>query len=329
MTEIFDLAIIGGGPAGMSAATYAASEGLRTILIEKSRLGGQAAASSRIENFFGHPDITGPELAARGRQQVEKFGATIREGVEVVGIEQTAAYKVLTLSDGSQVTAYCVLVCAGVTYNQLDVPGVAEGTGKQVFYGAVADVSRFKYSTVAVIGGGNSAGQAALNLSQHGAQVEILVRRPLEDTMSQYLVDRIHEDQNISVFVGAQLLYIKEADEGAVLARVEMGGGFEWGQYYLGIFIFIGAKPRTAWIEGICSCDSGGFILTGPDAPAWKSGGRKPHQFETCTPGVFAAGDVRAGSIKRIATAAGEGAQCVSYVHQYLSGLDRERQGVR
>lgn len=318
---MYDLAIIGGGPAGMSAATYAASEGLSTVLIEKRTLGGQAATSSRIENFFGHPDITGPELAARGREQVLKFGVTVHEGVEVVMLRKVHDYKVLVLSDGREVSAHTVLVCAGVDYNELNVPGLAEEVGKTVFYGAVPDAVSYEGANVLVVGGGNSAGQAALNLANEGAEVVILARRGLHETMSHYLVERLVNHENVSIERGEIIESRSTVGGKALYVRLyNKDSGWAYTALFAGVFIYIGAKPRTAWIEDVCSVDSGGYILTGPDAPAWKTrDDRTPYQFETCTPGVFAVGDVRAGSVKRIATAAGEGAQCVSYVHQYLA----------
>lgn len=312
---IFDLAIVGGGPAGMSAATYAASEGLHTVIIEKRTLGGQAAASSRIENFFGHPSISGAELAARGREQVGKFGAMVIEGREVKAITQERNYKLLHLDDFTTVAAYCVLLSCGVEYRQVEaLAGVPN-----VYYGTGPDAAQFHGQEVAVVGGGNSAGQAALNLSEHGVRVTIIVRRDLRETMSDYLVQRIERNGYIEVWTQAEIVGASGGDFHVKMRDRIDGETIFFPVPFAAVLVFIGAKPRAEWAADVCTLDSSGYVLTGNDAPA--SAERKLEALETCAPGIFCAGDVRAGSVKRVATAAGEGAQVVSYVHKYLEGL--------
>lgn len=313
---MFDLAIIGGGPAGMSAATYAASEGLSVALIEKNRLGGQAATSSRIENFFGFPSVSGAELAARAAEQVEKFGAQVIHG-EVKAMTVDGMVKTLHLADFTTVSAYTVLLASGVDYRELE--SAKQFNDVPVYYGTGPAVP----GTVGVVGGGNSAGQAALNMADSGAYVYIIVRRDLGFTMSQYLIDRIYSHERIYVWVGAEISGASYAEGVGELVQLEaVTKDATWHLKLDALYIFVGAAPRAEWALDYCSLDDSGYVLTGPDAPAWKERrDRAPFSLETCTPGVFCAGDVRSGSTKRIATAVGEGALCVGYVHKFLEGV--------
>ncbi|MFB7667650.1 FAD-dependent oxidoreductase [Kitasatospora sp. NPDC056138] len=325
--RFYDLAIIGGGPAGLGAAVYGASEGLRTVLVERSATGGQAGQSSRIENYLGFPDgVSGAQLTDRARRQAAKFGAEVLTAREVTGLEINGAARVVRFSDGSAVAAHSVILATGVSYQQLEAPGVADLTGCGVFYGsALTEAAACQGHDVYVVGGANSAGQAAMYLARGAKSVAILVRGPsLSSSMSYYLVQQVTSTPTISVRTNT----VVEAAHGThqleqLTLRDTATGGTElvdaqW------MFVFIGAAPRTDWLEGTVLRDPRGFILAGPDLtadgrpPAGWELDRPPYHLETNVPGVFVAGDARAESAKRVASAVGEGAMAVMLVHRYL-----------
>ncbi|MFI9275491.1 FAD-dependent oxidoreductase [Kitasatospora sp. NPDC052896] len=325
--RFYDLAIIGGGPAGLGAAVYGASEGLRTVLVERSATGGQAGQSSRIENYLGFPDgVSGAQLTDRARRQAAKFGAEVLTAREVTGLEINGASRVVRFSDGATVAAHSVILATGVSYRQLEAPGVAELTGCGVFYGsALTEAAACQGHDVYIVGGANSAGQAALYLARGAKSVTILVRGPsLSASMSYYLVQQVKATPTISVRTNT----VVEAAHGTrqleqLTLRDTVTGETElvdaqW------MFVFIGAAPLTDWLEGTVLRDRRGFILTGPDLtadgrppPDWELD-RPPYHLETNVPGVFVAGDARAESAKRVASAVGEGAMAVMLVHRYL-----------
>lgn len=326
-TDFYDLVVIGGGPAGLGAAVYGASEGLRTVLVERSATGGQAGQSSRIENYLGFPDgVSGAQLTDRARRQAMKFGAELLTAREVTGLEVHGASRVVRFSDGSAVAAHSVILATGVSYRQLDAPQVAELTGCGVFYGsALTEAAACQGQDVYIVGGANSAGQAAVYLARSAKSVTVLVRGPsLSASMSHYLVQQVDETSTISVRTNTvvdaahgsghlEQITVRETATGRT-ERVDA----QW------MFVFIGAAPLTDWLEGTVLRDSRGFLLTGPDLtadgrpPAGWELDRPPYHLETNVPGVFVAGDARAESAKRVASAVGEGAMAVMLVHRYL-----------
>lgn len=325
--DFYDLVVIGGGPAGLGAAVYGASEGLRTVLVERSATGGQAGQSSRIENYLGFPDgVSGAQLTDRARRQAAKFGAEILTAREVTGLEVSGAARVVRFSDGSAVAAHSVILATGVSYRQLDAPGADDLTGCGVYYGsALTEAPSCQGHDVYIVGGANSAGQAAMYLSRGAKSVTLLVRGPdLSASMSHYLIQQIGEAPNISVRTHT----VVEAAHGSgrleqlTLRDVESGRSelvdAQW------MFVFIGAAPLTDWLDGTVLRDERGFILAGPDLavegrpPAGWELDRPPYHLETNVPGVFVAGDARAESAKRVASAVGEGAMAVMLVHRYL-----------
>ncbi|MEC3998276.1 FAD-dependent oxidoreductase [Actinacidiphila sp. DG2A-62] len=328
--EFYDLVVVGGGPAGLGAAVYGASEGLRTVLVERTATGGQAGQSARIENYLGFPDgVSGAQLTDRARRQASRFGAEILTACEVTGLEVSGPARTVRLSDGSAIAAQSVLLTTGVAYRMLDVPGVAELTGRGVYYGsALTEAAGCEDQDVYIVGGANSAGQAAVYLSRRAKSVTLLVRGPsLEASMSHYLIQQIAAIPSIRVRTGTEVSAVHGSDhlEGLVL-RDRDGGGTELVDAQR-MFVFIGAAPRTDWLDGTVRRDRHGFVLTGPDlddgdgAPAGWEPDRPPYHLETSVPGVFAAGDVRSESAKRVASAVGEGAMAVMLVHRYLEGL--------
>ncbi|WP_030264012.1 FAD-dependent oxidoreductase [Streptomyces sp. NRRL B-24484] len=325
--DFYDLIIIGGGPAGLGAAVYGASEGLRTVLVERSATGGQAGQSSRIENYLGFPDgVSGAQLTDRARRQAAKFGAEILTAREVTGLEVGGAARVVRFADGSAIAAHTVILATGVSYRQLDAPGAAELTGCGVFYGsALTEAAACQGQDVYIVGGANSAGQAALYLARSAKSVTLVVRRPsLTATMSHYLVQQVEEAPEISVRANTvvEAAHGEHQLERLTLRDTESGRSelvdAQW------VFVFIGAAPRTDWLEGTVRRDARGFILTGPDLapegqlPAGWELERPPYHLETNVPGVFVAGDARAESAKRVASAVGEGAMAVMLAHRYL-----------
>ena len=321
--DFYDLVVIGGGPAGLAAAVYGASEGLKTVLIERSATGGQAGQSSRIENYLGFPDgLSGAQLAERARRQAEKFDAELITAAEVVALEVDGNARTVHLSDGRAIGTRAVILAMGVEYRQLPAEGCEILTGAGVYYGATTSVaSECDDDEVYVIGGANSAGQAAMFLSRTAKSVTIVSRRTLEDSMSHYLVQQIRAQDNIKEMPNTVVHAVKGDGhlEGICLEHRDTG---EREEFACGrMFIFIGAEPRTDWLDGVVVRDGHGFIVAGPDlrdVSGWTLD-RPPHHLETSVPGVFVAGDVRAESAKRVAAAVGEGSMAVMLVHRYLA----------
>ena len=321
-SEHYDLVIVGGGPAGLAAAVYGASEGLRTVMVEREAPGGQAGQSSRIENYLGFPaGLSGSDLARRATDHARRLGAELLTVQDAVGLEVEGAGRAVRLSGGSPLSANCVLVASGVSYRQLDAPGFAELTGAGIYYGAAMTEARScKDQHVVVIGGANSAGQAAVFFSQYAGKVTMLARSTLEKSMSYYLIEQLAARPNVEIRTGSHAV-AAEGDDGRLRAlRVRGAGGAETVEAVDACFVFIGAAPRTDWLEGVVARDERGFILAGADArgAGWPLR-RDPYLLETTVPGVFVAGDVRARSIKRVASAVGEGSMAVSLIHEYLA----------
>jgi thioredoxin reductase (NADPH) len=319
--EHYDLVIVGGGPAGLAAAVYGASEGLRTVLVEREAPGGQAGQSSRIENYLGFPaGLSGSDLARRATDQARRLGAELLTVQDAVGLGVEGAGRIVELSGGGSLSANCVLVASGVSYRQLDTPGFAEFTGAGVYYGAALTEARScSDQRVAIIGGANSAGQAAVYFSGYASEVTMLVRGAgLERSMSHYLIEQIAGLPNVRVRTGT-VATAAEGNSHLSRLRLRNGDGSDETLECDACFVFIGALPRTDWLDGVVARDERGFILAGPDVKdsGWPLA-REPYLLETNVPGVFVAGDVRARSIKRVASAVGEGSMAVSLIHQYL-----------
>ncbi len=329
----YDLAVYGAGPAGLSAAVYAASEGLTTVVIERSAPGGQAGSSSRIENYLGFPDgISGADLAERAREQACRFGAEILIGREGVRGEFRLGKGIGHLADGAKIFARSTICATGVEYRRLNLPNEERFLGAGVYYGAGASEASLcgDNEEVLVVGGGNSAGQAAMNFSEVAKEVKMIVRgASLSDTIAQYLLDRINAAPNISVLTNSEVTAID--GDGKVLQSVTVTNqetGEQERHATRWLFVCLGGTPRTDWAEevGIIRDDEG-YLVTGPDLmrgnqpPENWPLDRNPYFLETNLPGVFAAGDVRHGSIKRCASAVGEGAMAVAFVHRYLAGI--------
>src|SRR6266516_3117942 len=325
--DFYDLVVVGGGPAGLGAAVYGASEGLRTVLVERTATGGQAGQSSRIENYLGFPDgVSGDQLTDRARRQATKFGAELLTTREVTGLEVHGPARTVRFSDGTAIDAHAVILATGVAYRQLAAPGLNELTGLGVFYGsALTEATGCAGHDVYIVGGANSAGQAAVYLARGAKSVTIVVRGPsLRKSMSHYLVEQIERVPNIRVRTCTE---VAEAHGDDHLERLTLRDSetadtevvdAQW------LFVFIGAAPLTSWLDGVVHRDERGFVLTGPDLAAgservagW-SLDRAPYHLETSVPGIFVAGDVRAESAKRVASAVGEGAMAVMLVHRYL-----------
>lgn len=324
----YDLVIIGGGPAGLAAAVYGASEGLRTLLLEREAPGGQAGTTSRIENYLGFPaGLTGADLARRAVAQATRLGAEILTPQEVQRIRREDPYCFVTLGDGSELSCQALILAMGVQYRRLEAPGVDALIGLGVFYGAaITEALAFRDRDVAVVGGGNSAGQAAVYLAGFARHVTLVVRGGrLEGSMSQYLVDQIAARPTIHVRLNANVAAVRGTDELEAITIADADGTSDVPMQAL--FLFVGALPRTDWLDGVVERDGAGFIVTGPAlsrvdgrVPGWPLA-REPFLLETNVSGIFAAGDVRARSVKRIASGVGEGAMAVQFVHQHLAGL--------
>lgn len=328
--KMYDVVIVGAGPAGLAAAVYGASEGLKTLLIEKRAPGGQAGTSSRIENYLGFPSgLSGAELTHRAVAQARRLGAEIVSPQEVVNIVLQANYKRLALSDGSEINSRSIVIATGVNYRQLEAKGIDDYTGAGIYYGAATTEAKACLNQdVYVVGGGNSAGQAAMYLSNFARQVNIVIRRPdLSATMSQYLIEQISQTSNIAIIGNATVV---EASGNGQLEEIVLENIQTGEQQHVpaaALYIFIGARPFTDWIKLDIIKDARGFIETGSDLQRhadfrkiWKLE-REPFLLETCCPGIFAAGDVRAGAMNRIASAVGEGAMSIKFVHEYLAGV--------
>ncbi|HEY6866161.1 MAG TPA: FAD-dependent oxidoreductase [Candidatus Eisenbacteria bacterium] len=320
----YDVVIVGGGPAGLANALYAASEGLHALLIEQHAPGGQAGTSSFIENYLGFPGgVTGADLARRAAAQARRFGAEIMVGRAVAGFRREDPYRIVTLADGHEVSCHALVLATGMAVRELDVPGIAPHVGTSVYYGAaMSEAALYRGQDVATLGGANSAGQGALFFSRHARSVTMLVRAPaLSPPMSRYLADRIETMRNIQVIPGVELI---EAQGNGRLERLvlrETGSGATRTVEAAALFVFIGVAPRTEQCRSFVELDAKGFILTGPDLPrlgrAWPLE-RDPLMFETSVPGVFAAGDVRSGANRRVAAAVGEGSAAIYSVQRYL-----------
>jgi len=327
-TNFYDLAIVGGGPAGLAAAVYGASEGLKTVMIEQEAPGGQAGMSSRIENYLGFPTgLSGGDLARRAVVQAQRFGVEILSPQEACGVRIEGPYRIVKLADGSEISCHALMIATGVQWRRLEAPGIARLQGAGVYYGGGAtEALSCKGEIVYVVGGANSAGQAAMNFAKYAERVVIAVRgASLSSTMSQYLIDQIKETPNIQIWPHASVAEVHgdtHLEEISFLCsdtnRIERVPASS-------MFIFIGALPRTDWLADLVERDDYGFILTGPDLiregkrPKDWALERDPYLLETNIPGLFAVGDVRHGSVKRVASGVGEGSVAVQFIHQYLS----------
>ncbi|MGC1461329.1 MAG: FAD-dependent oxidoreductase [Terracidiphilus sp.] len=325
--EFYDMVVIGAGPAGLAAAVYGASEGLRTVVIEPQAPGGQAGSSSRIENYLGFPSgVTGAELGRRAHTQATRFGAEFVTQ-RAAGLRIDGQYRFVQLADGREVSSHAVLLAPGVQYRKLAIPGADRLTGQGIYYGAaLVEAVSCKDEDVFVVGGANSAGQAALHFAKFAGKVTMLVRgNGLSATMSKYLIDEIERTSNIVVVARTQVLEAVGQERLEVLKLRGPQGDHEVPATSL--FVFIGAAPGTGWLPSSILRDDKGFLLAGPDLwtdgklpEAWREE-REPFLLESSVPGVFVAGDVRHGSVKRVASAVGEGSIAVQFVHQYLAGF--------
>jgi thioredoxin reductase (NADPH) len=323
----YDLIIVGAGPAGLGAAVYGASEGMRTVMIEREATGGQAGTSSRIENYLGFPKgLSGSDLARRATAQATRLGAEILTAQEVTQVRVEDPYRIVTLSDGTELSSHALVIATGVSVRQLNVPGIEAITGAGVYYGAaLAEAAHYRGEHVFVVGGANSAGQAAMFFSRYARKVTMLVRSSsLEKGMSQYLVDQINATENIEVLLRTEVIEVKGEDRLETITLTNKDSGKTQTMPTAAMFIFIGAVPHTDLVADVVKRNRAGFILTGPDLIRegrrpknwWLK--RDPFLLETSVPGIFAAGDARHGSVKRVASAVGEGAIAISFVHQYL-----------
>jgi thioredoxin reductase (NADPH) len=327
-TTFYDFVIVGGGPAGLAAAVYGASEGLKTLLVERSAPGGQAGMSSRIENYLGFPSgLTGADLARRAFTQAKRFGAEILSPQEVVGLRVDGPYRFVKLRDGNEISCHALLIASGLSWRRLDIPGVERLQEAGVYYGAsMTEASLCSGEDVFVVGGANSGGQAAVYFAQFARSVTMLVRGDsLEKGMSQYLIDQIREISNIRVETQAEVVEVHGDDHLESITIANHSTESIRTEATSALFIFIGAMPCTAWLRGLLPMDERGYLLTGAmlpkdgDRPKGWTEDRDPFIFESIIPGVFAAGDTRHSSIKRVASAVGEGSITVQMVHQYLS----------
>jgi thioredoxin reductase (NADPH) len=323
----YDLVVVGGGPAGLGAAVYGASEGLRTVLVEREATGGQAGQSSRIENYLGFPNgISGGQLADRARRQARKFGAELLLTRDCVALEVHGPKRVLRFDDGSAIAAHAVVLATGVSYRSLDVPGADHLTGRGVYYGsAMTEGPACAGEEVVVVGGANSAGQAAVFFARYAKAVHLLCRGPsLEASMSQYLVEQLAAIDNVQVHTCTTVAEAHGTDHLVEVTMRDVRTGEHTTVPAGHLFVFIGGEPRTSWLDGVLVRDERGFLPTGPGLvdDGHRPGGwgldREPYLLESSVPGVFVAGDVRAESVKRVASAVGEGALAVTLVHRYL-----------
>jgi thioredoxin reductase (NADPH) len=329
-SDFYDIIVVGGGPAGLGATVYGASEGLRTVLVERRATGGQAGQSSRIENYLGFPDgVSGEQLTDRARRQATKFGAELLTTRDVVSLDVCGNARVVRFDDGAQLAAHTIILATGVSYRQLEAPGVEQLAGRGVYYGAATtEGPSCTDEEVYIVGGANSAGQSALYFARYARRVHLLVRGDsLAHSMSHYLIQQVEAEPRIHVHTRTAVVEGRgdEHLERLVLSHARTGEQRTVDAQWL--FVFIGAAPRTDWLAGVVERDERGFVLAGPDlSPAgarpkgWPLE-RPPYHLETSVPGVFVAGDVRADSVKRVASAVGEGAMAVALVHRYLERL--------
>ena len=326
----YDLVIVGGGPAGLAAAVYGASEGLQTALVERDAPGGQAGQSSRIENYLGFPvGLSGGDLARRATTQAQRFGAELLTVQQVTRIEQRGPSKVVHLAGGEELGAAAVIVATGVDYRLLDAPGVEELTGRGVYYGGSrSEGVSCRDEHVVVVGGANSAGQAAIYFAGYAQHVTILYRGDnLAKSMSRYLIDTIEDTPNITVRTNAEVAAAHGDEQLERITVRDTAGGAEQEMELAAMFVFIGARPQTEWLPSDVARDKRGFVLAGSELlledvrPRWRLE-RNPYLLETTMPGLFVAGDVRSQSMKRVASAVGEGSMAVSFVHEYLAGAE-------
>jgi thioredoxin reductase (NADPH) len=324
----YDLIIVGGGPSGLAAAVYGASEGLKTVLIEREAPGGQAGTSSRIENYLGFPSgLSGADLSQRAVTQARRFEVEILTPQEVAEVRVEDPYRVVRLADGAEISCHALLITTGVSYRKLDVPGVERLSGRGIYYGAaMTEALSCKDEDVYIIGGANSAGQSAMYFSQHARKVVVLCRSgDLRRGMSEYLVKQIEETPNIEVKTNSSVEEAFGEDHLEQLRIKNSQTGEEETVPAHSLFIFIGAAPKTEWLAGVVERDERGFILSGPDLvrdgkrPKNWTEDRDPYLLETSVPGIFVAGDVRRGSVKRVASGVGEGSISVQFIHQYLA----------
>ncbi len=327
-SDFYDLVIIGSGPSGLAAAVYGASEGLRTVMIEREAPGGQAAQSSKIENYLGFPaGLTGSDLTRRGVMQAMNFGVEILAPQEATRVRVDGSYKIIELANGTEIRCHALLIATGVQWRKLQVPGMERLNGAGIYYGAaMTEALECRGETVYLVGGANSAGQAAVHFAQYADRVNMLVRgSSLKSTMSQYLIDRIKNTPNISVQYNTEIVEV-HGDQHLEAITINCGTTGETQTVPTNyLFIFIGATPYAGCVEGLLECDERGFILSGPDLcrngerpKGWQLD-RDPGLLEASVPGIFVVGDVRHGSIKRVASGVGEGSIAVQLIHQYLS----------
>lgn len=324
--QLYDLCIVGAGPAGLAAAVYAASEGLQTVIVERDAPGGQAGQSASIENYLGFPKgLSGSDLTHRAVAQAARFGAEMVLARDVVGFETRGPVRAVLLDGSTDIEARAVLVASGVSYRRLGAPGIDDVVGRGVYYGASAsEAAQTAGEDVYVVGAANSAGQAALNFARHARRVVLVVRgSALETSMSQYLVSRIHSAPNVEVRLRTEVVAAHGDGHLECVTLEDRGTGEREEVRASWVFVFIGAAPRTDWLGDTVARDARGFVLTGPELPPGPDIGwpleRAPYALETSVPGVFAAGDVRLDSMKRVASAVGEGAMSVYLVHRYLA----------
>jgi thioredoxin reductase (NADPH) len=326
--KVYDLVIVGAGPAGLAAAVYGASEGLRTLLLDGHAPGGQAGCSSRIENYLGFPaGVSGSELTRRAVTQAQRLGAEFLVPLQVTAVSIDAGYKRLALGDGRELVTRTMLAATGMAYREHPAPGVAQHTGAGVYYGAATTEAPVLVGRrVMVVGGGNSAGQSAMYLSRYAKDVQILVHRDsLRGSMSQYLIDQIAKTPNIRLRTRTEVERVEGSGHVERVALASLDDGTTQLEEVDAVFVFIGTKPRSDWLPAAVLRDPKGFVLTGRDlmadaayARTWKEP-REPLPLETSVPGVFAAGDVRAGAMNRVASAVGEGSMVVRFAHEYLA----------
>ena len=326
--DVYDLVVVGAGPAGLGAAVYGASEGLRTILLDRHSPGGQAGTSSRIENYLGFPSgVSGSDLTRRAITQAQRLGAEFLAPLEVAGVSVDGGYKRLALSDGRELVTRAMLAATGMFYREHPAPGMAEHAGAGVYYGAATtEAPAFRGKRVLVVGGGNSAGQGAMHLARYAEEVQIVIRREgLGETMSRYLIEQIEKTANIRLRPRTEIASVEgEGHVERVTLRFLEDGSCR-AEPADAVFVFIGTRPRSDWLPAGVLRDAKGFVLTGRDlmaagayAKTWKEQ-REPFLLETSVPGVFAAGDVRAGAMNRVASAVGEGSMVVRLAHEYLA----------